>query len=562
MVVGIAPTKRDLQLGKVFTGLGGQMLNCILSSVGVNLKDVYYTNVLDKPYDTEPDPSDVLDRLPFILDEIRRVNPKVVVTLGTLPSEILQRTQLKKVRGNLVYYDHRYWIATYNPSAVVRGNFTLVNDIVRDVAKVPIALGMPANGPDIEPTWNLITSKEDFQALLDSLPLPPEPVIIDIETTNPAEEIDTFVDKLLCIGFCYSDKCFVVPAEYCTGARWPTNLRYVFHNGIFDSQGLLRYLGVKLPICEDTMLISYALDERSGRHKLKGLSREYLGADHYEQLKGGYEQGIELYEYNAKDVYYTAKLFNILKPMQEADQVTWFYDNLLIPAANAFVDIQARGVHISSLQMRSLIADWFPKARDMERKLVSDASSLGFPGDINLNSPKQLSTLLYNIIGLPGGPSTSRKVIEDLNHPYIKQLLLWRQYDHMIHTYLLGIKDDIKRDNRVHAHVLLHGTVTGRLSYKDPPLQTIPKEGTVGSDLARIRDMFTATSSQYVIVEADYSKAEVWGAYSVSQDPQLLADLQAADFHKTIAAAVFRKPYGQVTKEERQAAKAVTFGMQ
>lgn len=322
MVVGIASTKQDLQLGKAFTGIAGQMLNCMLTSVGVNLEDVYYTNVLDKPYTNEPDPNDVLDRLPYLLNEIKQVDPKLVVTLGTLPSELLQRNQLKKSRGNTVFFDSRYWLATYNPAAVLRGSYTLVNDIVRDLAKIPNILGMPNTGPDIEPTWKLITTKLDFQQLLDMLPLPPEPIVIDIETTNPAEEIDNFVDKLLCIGFCFNAMSYVVPAEYCQGATWPVDKRYVFHNGIFDAQGILRYLGVKLPISEDTMLISYALDERAGKHKLKSLSREYIGADYYEQLKGGYEQGTELYAYNAKDVYYTLKLFNILKPMQQADKVT------------------------------------------------------------------------------------------------------------------------------------------------------------------------------------------------------------------------------------------------
>lgn len=561
VVVGIAPTKRDLQLGKAFTGLAGQMLNCILTSVGVDLNDVYYTNVLDKPIDGEPDPESVLHRLPLLLSEIKHVDPKVVVSLGTLPSELLQRNQLKKTRGNILFFDDRYWLSTYNTAAVLHGSFTLMNTIVRDIAKLPLILGMPSHGPEKEPAWQIIMSKAEFKQLLRNLPPPPEPVIIDIETTNPAEELDVFVDKLLCIGIGFKGITYVIPAEFCDGEGWPLDRRYVFHNGIFDSQGILRYLGVKLPICEDTMLISYCLDERSGFHRLKTLSREYLGADYYEQLKGGYEQGDELYAYNAKDVDYTARLFTILKERQQDDQVTWFYDNLLIPAANAFVDIQSRGAFVNLDVMRTLGKDWLPKTYKLQQALIDNAQKYGFKGEINLNSPKQLSFLLYNLIGLQGGPSTKREILETLDHPYVTQLMEWRQYDHMIRNYLIGIQDDLKRDRRVHAHVLLHGTVTGRLSYKNPPLQTIPKEGKVGEDLARIRLIFTATNPDYCIVEADYSKAEVWGAYSVSGDQQLYRDLCAADFHKTIASAVFRTPYENVTKDQRQAAKAVTFGV-
>jgi uracil-DNA glycosylase family 4 len=561
MVVGIAPTKQDLLQGKAFTGLAGRMLNCILASVGVNSSDIYYTNLLDKPYDKDPDPEQVLARLPYLLSEIKHVSPRLVVSLGTLPSEMLLQQPLKKVRGNPLFRNGRYYLATYNIAAVLRGGYTLVNTIVRDLAKIPVILNMPHDGPQLEPDWHLVTSLDEFHQLLNSLPPAPEPIVIDIETTNPAEEIDTFVDRLLCVGFAFKGKSYVVPSEFCDGQGWPLDKRYVFHNGIFDSQGLLRYLGIKLPICEDTMLISYSLDERAGFHKLKSLSREYIGADYYEQLKGGYEQGTELYEYNAKDVDYTLRLFNILKPMQVRDKTTWFYDNILIPASNAFVDIQHRGTFVSLPIMRELGRDWLPKVHTLQQGLIADASKYGFPGDINLNSPKQLSHLLYDLIGLRGGPSTARPILELLDHPYIQQLLEWRQYDHMIRSYLIGIRDDLKRDNRVHAHVLLHGTVTGRLSYKDPPLQTIPKEGKVGPDLARIRNIFTATNDEYCIVEADYEKAEVWGAASVSGDAQLLTDLQSFDFHKNVAAAVFRKPYDEVTKDERQAAKAVTFGV-
>lgn len=561
MVVGIAPTKQDLLQGKAFTGLAGKMLNCILASVGVDTNQIYYTNLLDKPYDKDPDPEVVIARIPNLLSEINHVSPRLVVTLGALPSEMLLQQPLKKSRGNTLFRNGRYYLATYNIAAVLRGSYTLVNTIVRDLAKIPIILDMPPCGPNLEPDWSLITSKDEFHELLQRLPPAPEPIVIDIETTNPAEEIDTFVDRLLCIGMAFGNKSYVIPSEFCDGQGWPLDRRYVFHNGIFDSQGLLRYLGVKLPICEDTMLISYALDERAGFHRLKTLSREYIGADYYEQLKGGYEQGTELYEYNAKDVDYTLRLFNILKPMQQRDNVGWFYDNLLIPASNAFVDIQHRGTFVNLDIMRDLGRDWLPKTHKLMVDLQEAAKTYGFPGEINLNSPKQLSHLLYDLIGLRGGPSTGRAILETLDHPYVKQLMEWRQYDHMIRSYLIGIRDDLKRDNRVHAHVLLHGTVTGRLSYKDPPLQTIPKEGKVGPDLARIRNIFTATNPEYCIVEADYEKAEVWGAASLSGDAQLLNDLQSFDFHKNVAAAVFRKPYEEVTKDERQAAKAVTFGV-
>jgi DNA polymerase-1 len=131
----------------------------------------------------------------------------------------------------------------------------------------------------------------------------------------------------------------------------------------------------------------------------------------------------------------------------------------------------------------------------------------------------------------------------------------------MVGTYVLGIKDDIKRDGRVHADVLLHGTVTGRLTYHEPPLQIIPKIYTLGDDYGRVRRIFSASDDDHVIVEADYGRIEIWCAYFESGDPQLLEDLQTGDYHAKSASIILQKPVEQVTKQDRFTSKFVTFGI-
>jgi DNA polymerase-1 len=108
---------------------------------------------------------------------------------------------------------------------------------------------------------------------------------------------------------------------------------------------------------------------------------------------------------------------------------------------------------------------------------------------------------------------------------------------------------------------MLHSTVTGRLSYHEPPLQTIPKQYTLGDDYGRLRSIFAASDKDHVIVEADYGRIEIWCAYFESGDPQLLSDLQSGDYHARSASIILRKPLSEVTKQDRFTSKFVTFGI-
>jgi DNA polymerase-1 len=252
-----------------------------------------------------------------------------------------------------------------------------------------------------------------------------------------------------------------------------------------------------------------------------------------------------------------------LQELLREDDVVRPYEEVLLPAVNMFKEVQQRGVFIDTNYLETLAVEWGEKYLADEDELVRLATELGYPGEINLNSPKQLSTLLYQILGLPGGPSTGAKILEQLKdeHPFVRKLMDFRHLDHMYGTYILGIMDDIKADGRVHADVLLHGTVTGRLSYRDPPLQTIPKDYTLGDEFGRIRHIFAAGDDDHVIVEADLSQAEIWSAYGYSRDPQMFADLQSGDYHRQTASTVFNKAPEDVSDLDRYNTKFITFGI-
>jgi DNA polymerase-1 len=571
MIVGIAPGRNEMKVGRPLVGTSGQLLDAVLESVGWSRTKCYCTNLVCW-FTSEPSLAEILECKPRLEAEIALYKPKIIITLGKLASESLTGKLFGSIMGCPIW-STKYccWILpTLHPASFLHGYDGAIVTIVRDLAKITNILNWPPNVADF--TYEVINDVEVAQSILNNW-FPDEYVAIDVETTNPdTDEVSPYDERLLSFAISNGTHTYVFPTRVVKSVYFPKYLRYTFHNGMFDTQAIRKFLDVELPIVEDTMLMSYALDERQGVHKLKQLAKEYCGAPAYEEEIAKVKKHMLdvpqdiLYKYNAADACYTARLAQVLWPMVEADNMADVYTKLLIPAANAFKEIQYRGMYISKETVYRLGAEWTERWVKDEEELVADAASYGFKnktGRININSPKQLSELLFTILHLPGGPSTRKEILDTLvdEHPFVSKLMAFRRLDHMLSSYIVGVDDDIKDDSRVHANVLLHGTETGRLSYRKPPLQTIPKVEAVGEDLGRVREIFTPTNRDYIIVEADYSKSEIWGAYCHSKDPQMLTDLLSGDYHSQVASSVFNKPISEVTKLERQQAKTVTFGL-
>jgi len=566
MFIGIAPGREEMLQRRPFVGQSGRLLNAILDAVGWPRENVYCTNLICWQNDS-PSADEIKSCLPRLMAEISQYKPKLIVLFGHLVSAALTGSE-KLNRGAVHWHPefNAYVMTTFHPAGVLRGEANLFNDIVRDLAKIPLILTWPQREGYKDVEYEVVATKEQAQSLLNSCS--GWLTALDVETDSAEEEkLDVFRDGIICFAISNGQKSWVFPAAIAQGLVWPNDVKWLFHNGLFDTQSIRQNYGVQLEIAEDTMLMSYSLDERGGYHRLKPLAQEYCAADAYSEDVVLYRKAKQnpplpmLYEYNAKDAAYTMRLFNALRPRQDADGVRGFYENLLIPAANTFSVIQRRGVFIDQVKLKELALDWLPKHIAMEDELIELARNYGFPGSINLNSPKQLSFLLFDKLRLPGGPSTAKEVLAELDHPFVGRLQEFRHLDHMVGTYVLGLKDDIKRDGRVHADVMLHGTVTGRLTYHEPPLQIIPKIYTLGDDYGRLRSIFSASDSKHLILEADYGRIEIWCAYFESGDPQLLADLQSGDYHAKSASVILQKPIELVTRQDRFTSKFVTFGI-
>jgi uracil-DNA glycosylase family 4 len=185
---------------------------------------------------------------------------------------------------------------------------------------------------------------------------------------------------------------------------------------------------------------------------------------------------------------------------------------------------------------------------------------------LNVRSPKQLQHLCYDILGMTHPERGKRSCDDDFftaneTHEFTKLVRALREKDHLLRNYIRGISDDVWSDGLLHPDFLLFGTVTGRLSIRNPPMQTLPKWGTDPKLAKMVRKLIIPSRSNMVIVEGDFSNLELYISHHYSQDPDLLKALTEHNFHTWTASKIFNVPYEQVTGDMRFNSKFVTFGI-
>lgn len=187
--------------------------------------------------------------------------------------------------------------------------------------------------------------------------------------------------------------------------------------------------------------------------------------------------------------------------------------------------------------------------------------------EFNINSPKQLGTVLFDEMGLPAGKktktgySTNAETLENLRYSYeiADDILNYRQIAKLRGTYGESLAAMADENGCIHSTFNQTVTATGRLSSTDPNLQNIPVRTELGRELRRF---FVPSAEDRVLVDADYSQIELRLLAAVSDDETMKhAFISGADIHASTASEVFGVPMEQVTGELRSRAKAVNFGI-
>jgi DNA polymerase-1 len=188
---------------------------------------------------------------------------------------------------------------------------------------------------------------------------------------------------------------------------------------------------------------------------------------------------------------------------------------------------------------------------------------------VNINSPQQLSDLLFKELGLPRtrrtktGYSTDANSLEALSglHPVVDKILEYRQISKLKSTYVDALPEMINpRTGRIHTSYNQTGSATGRVSSSDPNLQNIP----IRTELGRqVRRAFIAEDApDWLLFAADYSQIELRVLAHLSQDESLLeAFRRGEDIHAATASMMFEVPINEVNAEMRRIAKVLNFGV-
>ncbi len=184
--------------------------------------------------------------------------------------------------------------------------------------------------------------------------------------------------------------------------------------------------------------------------------------------------------------------------------------------------------------------------------------------EFNLNSPKQLSAVLFDELNLPvirktkTGRSTDEATLTELKatHPAIPLLLEYRLTFKLVSTYIDALPKSVGEDGRIHSTFNVEGAATGRLSSQNPNLQNIPVKSALGGEM---RKAFVAPAGK-ILLSADYSQIELRIMAHLADDPGLKkAFNEGLDIHSATASKIFKVPIEQVSKEQRMVGKTMNF---
>lgn len=597
MLVGIAPGRDEVRTRMPFTGPSGKVLDEMLRGVGWSREQVYCTNMICWWKDA-PTFDEARKCYPRLQREIAQIKPKLIITLGGLVTEFIVGRKLVESRGAVMWNKdyNAFVMPTNHPAAILHAddddqgpNFAM--DIWRDFSKITDILQMPRNDDSEHAIYTVVNDPVEARYVIEHLPRMSAdgsgvPVALDVETdSRDIDEIDVIDDRLQCFSISTPQRgeTWVFSPESWDGLsdvfkRLWNQLRWTFWNGPFDTEVMHgAFDGVWLYIAEDGMLQSYSLDERPKYHKLKPNGREYNAGGWWEEPRkkaGGKLHELPrpvLYKYNAHDSWNTAQIQPKFERRQKADGVWEMYRNLLIPAANTFNRVQYRGVKVDRNVLGAFVMLWGEESVEMEARVQKLASDHGWLGTLNLDSHPQMNKFCYDILDLPAPPhagknksgrTTDKKAIAFWagTHPFPTALLEFRELTKAFDTYVVGGDRHMKYDGRAHPQIKLHGTLTGRPSYTNPPLNTIPRPFSVNKKFAKLRTLYTAGGPGRVVIEADYAKAEVWMAHYYSGDPQIYDDLCSGDYHRMVAASVYHLSPEQVNDWQRSETKKIVFG--
>jgi len=288
----------------------------------------------------------------------------------------------------------------------------------------------------------------------------------------------------------------------------------------------------------DPMLAAYLINPLANSYALDRLLTEYgCGEDEFSSL-------CQLLSEKVDDMGMTPLLRNIEQPL-----------------AMVLADMETMGIRVEKNGLERYGAEMINMAEAVKQEVYELAGE-----EFNIGSPKQLSHILFEKLGLSSGRKTKSGFSTDadvlanlaLENPIVEKVLLYRQYTKLVSTYCEGLSKQIAEDGRIHTTFIQTETRTGRISSAEPNLQNIPVRTELGRQL---REFFVAEPG-HILLDADYSQIELRVLAAVAGDENMKSAFASGlDIHTKTASEVFGLPQEMVNSTLRSRAKAVNFGI-
>lgn len=524
------------------------------------------------------DPSDNIPGVPGVGE---KTAIKLLKQYGTMEGvyEHLNDITAKKLNENLTTYEEQAFLSkqlvTIHTSAPIEPT---VDELVY-------------NGPDEEALYEQFKQYE-FNTLLKQLNVEEEVEEREWNVTIVTEESALVLPERAAVHLEYMDENYLTEDVFGLLIRTEEGNQFIVPEVIGSSErlktwlesedvvkeatdskairgGLARY-GVSVSGFDFDLTLAAYIDDASVTHGSIEAIASHYGLNYVASDDNVYGKGakkkVPALERIAEHAATKAEAVHELRPqliesMKENEQLELLND-IEIPLALILSDMETTGIEVDRNVLQELGIDLRARLETLEATIYELA---GEP--FNINSPKQLSVVLFEDLGLTPikktktGYSTAADVLEKLEseHPIISHILLYRQLGKLNSTYVEGLEKEIHSDGKIHTRFQQALTQTGRLSSVNPNLQNIPIRLEEGRN---IRKAFVPSEEGWQLLAADYSQIELRIMAHISQDEKLVeAFRRGADIHTETAMSVFGVSREEVTSNMRRSAKAVNFGI-
>ena len=433
----------------------------------------------------------------------------------------------------------------------------------------------------------VVTTRKQLSALVKMLKKQTDaekPVAWDTETTS----IDPLEADLVGIGCCWGEgptDLAYIPVGHAEGEQLSEaevlkalkpileDEKYpkVFQNAKYDRLVLRRAKVNLAGVVFDPMLASYVINPEQS-HNLSDLALRYLETttvSYADLVPKGQTIGdvaiAPVAQYCGSDVHTTYRIVPLLKAeLAKTSKLEDLYQDVELPVEKVLANMEATGIRIDKDYLNGFSKQLEGDLAEIEKTAYEAAGK-----EFNLGSPKQLSTLFFETLGLDKrksrktktGYSTNAATLEKLqgDHPVVDSVVEYRTLSKLKSTYVDALPALIRPNTqRVHTDFNQAVTATGRLSSSNPNLQNIPTRTAFSR---QIRQAFLPKDG-WQLVAADYSQIELRILAHLSEEPILVkAYRENDDVHRLTATLVFDKEKEDITPDERRIAKVVNFGV-